>query len=135
MALKMRATGLSSPVDEHLTDFTDLTGEWVIGRIYAVRGSPPGSSLVLVAASQWSDEALESRRFARGGQGPAQDQLGSMEGLGKPGGAGLGGTLMSPTKLCERVSSKGSKRSAVRREAEEDLGSVRTSAQAVENSS
>ena len=34
MALKMRATGLSSPVDEHLTDFTVLTGEWVIGRIY-----------------------------------------------------------------------------------------------------
>ena len=41
MALKMRATGLSSPVDEHLTDFTVLTGEWVIGRIYEVRGSPP----------------------------------------------------------------------------------------------
>ncbi len=40
MALKMRATGLSSPVDEHLTDFTVLTGEWVIGRIYEVRGSP-----------------------------------------------------------------------------------------------
>ena len=32
MALKMRATGLSSPVDEHLTDFTVLTGELVIGR-------------------------------------------------------------------------------------------------------
>lgn len=41
MTLKMRATGLSSPVDEHLTDFTVLTGEWVIGRIYEVRGSPP----------------------------------------------------------------------------------------------
>jgi hypothetical protein len=41
MALKMRATGLSSPVDEHLTDFTVLTGEWVIGRIYEVRGAPP----------------------------------------------------------------------------------------------
>jgi hypothetical protein len=40
MPLKMRATGLSSPVDEHLTDFTVLTGEWVIGRIYEVRGSP-----------------------------------------------------------------------------------------------
>ena len=39
MALKMRATGLSSPVDEHLTDFTVLTGEWVIGRIYEVRGA------------------------------------------------------------------------------------------------
>ena len=41
MALKMRATGFSSPIDEHLTDFTVLTGEWVIGRIYEVRGSPP----------------------------------------------------------------------------------------------
>jgi hypothetical protein len=41
MALKMRATGLSSPVDQHLTDFTVLTAEWVIGRIYEVRGSPP----------------------------------------------------------------------------------------------
>jgi hypothetical protein len=41
MALKMRATGLTSPVDEHFTDFTVLTGEWVIGRSYEVRGSPP----------------------------------------------------------------------------------------------
>jgi hypothetical protein len=41
MALKMRATGLSSPVDEHLTDFTVITGELVIGRIYEFRGSPP----------------------------------------------------------------------------------------------
>ena len=41
MALKMRATGLGSPVDEHLTDFTILTGEWVIGRIHEVRGAPP----------------------------------------------------------------------------------------------
>jgi hypothetical protein len=57
MDLKMRATGLSSPVDEHLTYFTVLTGEWVIGRIYEVRGSPTRSSLVLVAASQWTDEA------------------------------------------------------------------------------
>src|SRR6476620_10167448 len=96
MALKMRATGLSSPVDEHLTDFTVLTGEWVIGRIYEVRGSPP--DLVLVAASQWTDETLGSRCFARGGQGPVQDQVGSMEGLGKPEGAGSGGTLMSSTK-------------------------------------
>ena len=30
MALKMRATGLGSPVDECLTDFTVLTGEWVM---------------------------------------------------------------------------------------------------------
>jgi hypothetical protein len=30
---------VSSPVDEHLTDFTVLTGEWVIGRVYEVRGS------------------------------------------------------------------------------------------------
>ena len=28
MALKMRATGLSSPVDEHLTDFTVLWTVW-----------------------------------------------------------------------------------------------------------
>jgi len=34
-----------------------------------------------------------------GGQGPVQDQLGSMEGLGKPREAGLGRTLMCSAKL------------------------------------
>jgi hypothetical protein len=38
LALKMRATGLSPAV---LTDFTVLTGERAIGRIYEVRGSLP----------------------------------------------------------------------------------------------
>jgi hypothetical protein len=68
MALKMRATGLSSPVDEHLTDFTVLTGEWVIGRIYEVRGSPPDLrwfwSLHLNGPMKRSDRKLCERVLA-----------------------------------------------------------------------
>ena len=36
----MRPTGLSSPVDRELEDFTIFSGGWAIGRIYEQRGGP-----------------------------------------------------------------------------------------------
>src|SRR4051794_4863739 len=97
MPLKKRATGLSSPVDEHLTDFTVLTGEWVIGRIYEVRGSPPDLrwfwSLHLNGPMKRADRVASLEEA----KNQLKTQLGRVEGLGKLGGAGLGGTLMSPT--------------------------------------
>ena len=39
MALKLRPTGLSSPVDKDLKDYTVHSGEWAMGRIYEERGA------------------------------------------------------------------------------------------------
>jgi hypothetical protein len=39
MPLTMRPTGLSSPIDRHLMDYTVYSGEWPVGRIYGERGS------------------------------------------------------------------------------------------------
>jgi hypothetical protein len=103
MALKMRATGLSSPVDEHLTDFTVLTGEWVIGRIYEIRGSPPDLrwfwSLHLNGPMKRSDRiaSLEEAKDQFKTSWEAWKVWANLEERD------LGGTLMSPTKLCERV--------------------------------
>jgi hypothetical protein len=34
MPLTMRPTGLSSPIDQHLMDYTIYSGEWPMGRIH-----------------------------------------------------------------------------------------------------
>jgi hypothetical protein len=34
----MRPTGLSSPIDQHLMDYTIYSGEWPMGRIHEERG-------------------------------------------------------------------------------------------------
>jgi hypothetical protein len=39
MPLTMRPTGLSSPIDQHLMDYTIYSGEWPMGRIYEERGA------------------------------------------------------------------------------------------------
>jgi hypothetical protein len=39
MPLTMRPTGLSSPIDKHLMDYTGYSGEWPMGRIYQERGA------------------------------------------------------------------------------------------------
>jgi hypothetical protein len=39
MPLTMRPTGLSSPIDQHLMDYTVYSGEWPMGRIYEERGA------------------------------------------------------------------------------------------------
>jgi hypothetical protein len=37
MPLTMRPTGLSSPIDQHLMDYTIYSGEWPMGRIHEER--------------------------------------------------------------------------------------------------
>ena len=36
----MRATGLGSGIDKDRPDYTVVTGEWEVGRIYETRGGP-----------------------------------------------------------------------------------------------
>ena len=40
MPLKLRPTGLGSGIDKDRSDFTVVTGEWEVGRIYETRGGP-----------------------------------------------------------------------------------------------
>ena len=40
MALKLRPTGLGSGIDKDRADYTVVTGEWEVGRIYETRGGP-----------------------------------------------------------------------------------------------
>jgi hypothetical protein len=40
MSLKLRPTGLASPVDKDRGDYTLFSGEWAMERIYEERGSP-----------------------------------------------------------------------------------------------
>jgi hypothetical protein len=39
MPLKLRPTGLASPIDKDRGDFIVFSGEWAMGRIYEERGS------------------------------------------------------------------------------------------------
>jgi len=40
MTLKLRPTGLGSGIDKERPDYTIVTGEWEVGRIYETRGGP-----------------------------------------------------------------------------------------------
>ena len=40
MPLTMRSTGLGSGIDKDRPDYTVVTGEWEVGRIYETRGGP-----------------------------------------------------------------------------------------------
>jgi hypothetical protein len=40
MPLTMRPSGFGSSIDKDRPDYTVLTGEWEIGRIYQTRGGP-----------------------------------------------------------------------------------------------
>ena len=40
MPLKLRPSGLGSGIDKDRPDYTVLTGEWEVGRIYETRGGP-----------------------------------------------------------------------------------------------
>ena len=40
MTLTMRPTGLGSGIDKDRPDYTVVTGEWEVGRIYETRGGP-----------------------------------------------------------------------------------------------
>jgi hypothetical protein len=40
MSLKLRPSGLGSGIDKDGPDYTVVTGEWEVGRIYETRGGP-----------------------------------------------------------------------------------------------
>ena len=40
MPLKLRPTGLGSGIDKDRPDYTAVTGDWEVGRIYQSRGGP-----------------------------------------------------------------------------------------------
>ena len=100
MTLKIRATGLSSPVDEHLTDFTVLTGEWVIGRIYEVP--------IFAGSGQLNGPMKRSDRVASLDEAKDQFKTSWKHGrFGQTWRSGIRRTLMSYTELCERVVAHG----------------------------
>ena len=86
MTLKLRPTGLGSGVDKDRPDYTVVTGEWEVGRIYETRGGPDNLRWFLVDDRQRPDDTLGSRRDVRGSQGAISEKLGRMEGVGEAGG-------------------------------------------------
>ena len=58
MPLTMRPTGLGSGIDKDRPDYTVVTGEWEVGRIYETRGGPDNLRWFLVDDRQRSDDPL-----------------------------------------------------------------------------
>jgi hypothetical protein len=81
-------TGIASPVYENQADYLVLSGEWEIGRIYAVIGGPPEYKWFWSLALNGPIGKRSDRVASRGrSQGAAPAGSGAMEGLG-----GVGGT-------------------------------------------
>ena len=76
MALKLRPTGLGSGIDKDRPDYTVVTGEWEVGRIYETRGGPDNLRWFLVDDRQRSDDTLGSRGDPRRSQGAISKELG-----------------------------------------------------------
>jgi hypothetical protein len=83
MALRLRPTGLGSGIDKDRPDYTVVTGEWEVGRIYETRGGP--DNLRWFCDRQRPDDALGSRGDVRRGQGAVSKELGRLEGVGEAG--------------------------------------------------
>ena len=79
MALKLRPTGLGSGIDKDRPDYTVVTGEWAIGRIYETRGGP--DSLRWFWSMTVNGPMTRSDRVA--------------EGVGESGGDAVGGLGLS----------------------------------------
>ena len=85
MPLTMRPTGLGSGIDKDRPDYTVVTGEWEVGRIYETRGGPDNLRWFLVDDRQRSDDTLGSRGDPGGSQGAISEKLGRLEGVGEAG--------------------------------------------------
>jgi len=90
MPLTMRPTGLGSGIDKDRPDYTVVTGEWEVGRIYETRGGPDNLRWFLVDDRQRSDDTLGSRGDPGGSQGAISEKLGRLEGVGELGRDRLG---------------------------------------------
>jgi len=85
MALKLRPTGLGSGIDKDRPDYTVVTGEWEVGRIYETRGGPDN------LRSFWSMTVNGPMTRSNGVttlETPISEELGCLEGMGE---AGRGG--------------------------------------------
>ena len=97
MALKLRPSGLGSGIDKDRPDYTVVTGEWEIGRIYQTRGGPDSLrwfwSLTVNGPMTRSDRVATLGRS----QGAVSEELGLLEGVGEAGGGDLSATNMTRT--------------------------------------
>src|SRR6185369_6718565 len=86
MPLTMRPTGLGSGIDKDRPDYTVVTGEWEIGRIYQTRGGP--DNLRWFWSMTVNGPMTRSDRVATLEEAKAQlsEELGRMEGVGEAGG-------------------------------------------------
>jgi hypothetical protein len=74
MPLKMRPTGLGSGIDKDRSDFTVVTGEWEVGRIYETRGGPDNLrwfwSMTVNGPMTGADRLLDCRMGRSAGLAP-----------------------------------------------------------------
>ena len=96
----MRPTGLGSGIDKDRPDYTVVTGEWEVGRIYETRGGPDNLRWFLVDDRQRSDDTLGSRGDPGGSQGAVSEELGRLEGVGED---GRGALNLGDIEPCESV--------------------------------
>ena len=84
MALKLRPSGIGSGIDKDRPDYTVVTGEWEVGRIYETRGGP--DNLRWFWSMTVNGPMRGSRGDPGGSQGTISEKLGRMEGVGEAGG-------------------------------------------------
>ena len=85
MPLTMRPAGLSSGIDQDRPDYTVVTGEWEVGRIYQTRGGPDSLRWFwsMTVNGPMTRSALVGNPGR--GQGAASGELGRLEGMGDAG--------------------------------------------------
>jgi len=85
MTLKLRPTGLGSGIDKDRPDYTIVTGEWEVGRIYETRGGPDSLrwfwSLTVNGPMTRSDRVATLGR----GQDAVSEEQGRLESVGEDG--------------------------------------------------
>ena len=93
MALKLRPTGLGSGIDKDRPDYTVVTGEWEVGRVYETRGGP--DNLRWFWSMTVNGPMTRSDRVAILEEAKAQfRRVGNLEGVGELGRGAL--TSLSP---------------------------------------
>jgi hypothetical protein len=77
MSLIMRPTGLGSGVDKDIFDYSVLSGDWLIGRIYERRGFAPDIRWERHRSDETTPHPHQWRRCEPGGsQGRVSELLG-----------------------------------------------------------
>src|SRR3954466_8171910 len=92
MALKLRPTGLGSGIDKDRPDYTVVTGEWEVGRIYETRGGP--DNLRWFWSMNAKGDALRPCGKLGEREGSISEELGCLEGVGEDGRGLIDTTLL-----------------------------------------